>query len=427
MVLGPRTFAPFLAGILVLWPIIAYMGAQGYTGAVGIAVLLGLIYIRVRNIRPYAIAFGAFILWIVAAGFWAPEAKDLLTGDVFSGTFSMDMPGIRFGLTALAGTGVIAATYSIAVGAGRRSLNVIVGVAMVQFIGVVGTALFTPQILALLAPISDPVLEMPQNLIRNANSFMLLLPFLLAWIWHRSGSDYWRLAAVGLGLISVAAFAQTGTQTGIMGTVLALIGMAVVKIWPRNGFRIIFSTLAVYITLAPILLGWGVAQIRALGVPLPQSFFSRTYSWELVRSKIGEAPFKGHGLEASYTWTDTFGDHPEWLADAVARYHAEVEYAWEIYPVVPGHPHNMPLQVWADTGMIGASLAAIFLFFLGWRLKAPQDWSPVARYAAAGLVGACVAVSSFAYSMWNEAFWASAILAAAVILLQARQDGEAKV
>ncbi len=424
MTLGPRTFAPFLAGIMVLWPVIAYMGAQGYTGAVAIAALLGLVYVRVHEVRPYAIALIAMIVWIVAAGFWAPEAKSLLVGDVREGSFSMDMPGIRFGLTALAGLGVIVATYAVAARSSRVSLGVIVGVGLVQFFGVVATTLFTPQILQLLAPISDPVLEMPQNLIRNANAFMLLLPFLLAWFWHRETNDYWRIGAIGLTLTSFAAFIQTGTQTGLTGTFLMLACMAIVKVWPKNGFRIILSGIAVYVTLAPILLGWGVAQIRALGLPLPQSFFSRTYSWELVREKISEAPFMGHGLEASYTWTDTYGDHPAWLADAVARY--QVEFAWEIYPVVPGHPHNMPLQIWAETGMIGASLVAIFLFFLGWRLKPPADWSPITRYAAAGLIGVNVAVCSFAYSMWNEAFWASTILAAAVILLQARHDGEAK-
>ena len=84
----------------------------------------------------------------------------------------------------------------------------------------------------------------------------------------------------------------------------------------------------------------------------------------------------------------------------------------------------MPLQIWAETGFIGAALAAAFLFFLGSKLKSPSAWSPISKYAAAGLTGACVAICSFAYSMWNEAFWASAILAAAVVLVQARHDGK---
>lgn len=422
MTLGPKTFAPFLAGIMVLWPIVAYMGAQGYSGAVVIAALLGLAYVRVRSVPLYVLVLSAFILWVFAAGFWSPEAQDLLSGNLLAGSFSMEMPGVRLALTALAGFAVITATWAVAERSSRTSLGVIVGVAIVQFIGVVVTALFMPQILAALAPISDPVYEMPQNLIRNANAFALLLPFLLAWVWHRETSDYWRLAAIGLTMVSLAAFAQTGSQTAVFGTVFMLICMALVKAFPKTGFRILFTGLAGFVATAPILLGYGVSIIRDLGLPLPQSFFSRTYSWELVRGKISEAPFIGHGLEASHTWKDTFGDHPDWLADAAARY--EHDFAWEVYQVVPTHPHNMPLQIWAETGMIGASLAAMALFLFGWRLKAPEDWSPVTRYAAAGLIGICIAVCNFSYSMWNEAFWASAILAAAVILLQARHDGE---
>lgn len=423
MTLGPRTYAPILAAIMVLWPVIAYMGAQGYTGALAITGLLGVFYLRFSGIRLYALASLAFMAWIIAAGYWSPEAKSLLTGNVLSGSFSMEMPGIRLGLITASMFSTMVATLAIATRTSRISLSVIVAVAMIQFFGVVATALFMPQILSVLAPISDPVTEMPQNLLRNANSFALLLPFLLAWMWHRRTSDYWRLFVLGVILASLAAFAQTGTQTSMVGLGLMLALMMVVKLMPTNGFRVIFTTLAFYIATAPVLLGWGVQLLRNTGIALPESFFSRLYCWEYVRLKIGEAPFFGHGLEASQTWQDSFADHPEWLADAVARYGEDV--AWDKYHIVPLHPHNMALQVWAETGMVGASLAAIFILFLGWRLKSPKDWPPISRYAAAGLIGICFALSSFSLSMWNEAYWASVVLVAAVILLQARHKPEA--
>lgn len=422
MTLGPRTFAPILATFLVLWPIIAYMGAQGYTGAVAIAALLGLAYVRVKRVSIYAIAFLAFIAWVFAAGFWAPEAKDFMTGNLLAGSFSMDMPGVRFGLTALAGLAVLVAVGASAPKSSQISLNVITAAGFAQFGGVVVTAIFMPEILALLAPISDPVAEMPQNLLRNATSFLLLLPFLLAWLWHRPGSDFGPLFAVSMGVLTVAAIIQTGNQSAAVGTGLMLLAMAIVKCLPRNGFKVIFTSLAFYVVAAPMLISWALEHLRATGMPLPRSFFSRTYSWELVGSKVSEAPLIGHGPEATQVWRDTFGDHPEWLADATLRFGDS--YAWEVYRVIPIHPHNMPLQIWAETGMIGAILAAIFLFFLGWRLKAPADWPPISKYAAAGLIGACLAISSFAYSMWNEAFWASIVLASAVIFLRARHDGE---
>ena len=421
MTWGPRTFAPILAAMLVLWPVIAYMGAQGYSGAVAIAALLGLFFVRIPKLDRLTIVGGAFTLWVVIASFWGPEAEGLLVGDLGAGSFSIEMPGVRFALTALAGLGIFVVTGGVMTGTSQRSLNTIVGAGFVHLLSVVITAVFMAQILALLAPISDPVREMPQNVKRNANAFLMLLPFLLAWVWHRQSEPKWAFIAIGMGLVSFAAFVLTGTQTALMGMVLMLVTMAIVKHFPTNGFKIICGTLAAYIMATPILFSVGVARLRDLGMPLPESFFSRSYSWELVGAKIAESPILGHGPEASQTWTDTFGDHPEWLADAAARY--GFEYAWEVYRVIPIHPHNMSLQIWAETGLVGAILAAGFLLALGWRLKAPSDWPPISRYAAAGLIGACIASCSFSYSMWIEAVWGGVILASAVIFLQARQDG----
>lgn len=423
MTMGPRTYAPVLAAFLVLWPIIAYMGAQGYSGAIAIAALLALGFVRVRSIPIFVISGLAFAAWVLASGFWGPEAAGFVTGDLLAGSFSMDMPGVRFALTALAALAVLVAIAGCQKQASRLSLGVIVAAGLAQFGGVVVTALFMPEILALLAPFSDPVSEMPQNLIRNANTLLLLLPFLLAWVWHRDTSEYWPIWSMALAIISLAAFLQTGTQSAVIGMGCLLLAMLIVNRFPQNGFKILTSSLAVYIVAAPHLIGWGLAQIRASGLPLPKSFFSRSYSWDLVGAKIQESPVIGHGPEASHIWRDTFADHPDWLADAVARYGDQ--YAWEVYPIVPVHPHNMPLQIWSETGMVGAILAAVFVFFLGWRLKPPSEWPPVARYAAAGLIGVCLSLGSFAYSMWNEAFWASVVFAASVIFLQARHRGEA--
>jgi len=83
-------------------------------------------------------------------------------------------------------------------------------------------------------------------------------------MWHRTGSDYWRLAVIGVGLAAFAAFAQTGSQTALVGTLIMLACMAIIKISPQNGFRITFTSAAFFIVAAPILMGWGVDIIRRL-------------------------------------------------------------------------------------------------------------------------------------------------------------------
>lgn len=77
----------------------------------------------------------------------------------------------------------------------------------------------------------------------------------------------------------------------------------------------------------------------------------------------------------------------------------------------------MALQIWAETGMIGAVLAALAAVALGFHLPRPEALRPEIRYAAAGLTGAAAVIFSFAYSLWNEGFWASLALAAAAIIL----------
>ena len=84
------------------------------------------------------------------------------------------------------------------------------------------------------------------------------------------------------------------------------------------------------------------------------------------------------------------------------------------------------LQIWAETGMIGAVLAALSLVALAFHLPRPGDLPREIRLAIAGLAGAATVIFSFAYSLWNEGFWASLALAAAVIILWHRTLREAE-
>ncbi len=89
---------------------------------------------------------------------------------------------------------------------------------------------------------------------------------------------------------------------------------------------------------------------------------------------------------------------------------------------MPGHPHNMALQIWAETGLIGAVLVGFALVLLGFRLPQPDQMREDVRYAIAGVTGVALSLFSFAYNMWNEAFWSTVVLAAVAIILLAKRQ-----
>ena len=330
MTLGPRTFAPFLAGILgSLAHHRLYGRTRVYVARGASPRLLG------TGLCPGATGAGlcggpccACVAWIVAAQFWAPETKRFAhrSDDLLDGSFSMDMPGIRFGLTALAGLWCDSRDpVQLRRGPAASVSGVIVAVALVQFVGVVFTALFTPQILDAAGAgqrsgAGNAAKPDPQCQCLHAS---IAVPAGLGLAPEPPAITGGWAAVALLALITFCGVRpdRHADRTDRHGVHADLHQHRDQTLAPKNGFRILFSSLAVYVTLAPASarMGRGAAP-RASVCRCRNRSFSRTYSWELVRDKVSDSPFIGHGLEASYTWTDTYGDHPEWLADAVARY-----------------------------------------------------------------------------------------------------------
>ena len=193
-----------------------------------------------------------------------------------------------------------------------------------------------------------------------------------------------------------------------------LVAFLVMWALPRTGLRWLFTGVAAYIALAPVLIGGLLHLLTRMGVTLPGSFQSRAWSWDVVIGRIREAPVKGHGIDATKSWQETYAAHPDWLA--------QLPDFWAYYPVVPGHPHNMALQIWAETGLIGAGLAALTVLLIGWRLPAGDRLRPDVRLAIAGVLAAAVSLFSFSYSVWNEAFWATLALSVAGLVLLSRRE-----
>ncbi|RYG34702.1 MAG: hypothetical protein EON93_07660, partial [Burkholderiales bacterium] len=97
-----------------------------------------------------------------------------------------------------------------------------------------------------------------------------------------------------------------------------------------------------------------------------------------------------------------------WLGSGVGALRMERDVipsgVFEGQLLIPNHPHNMLLQLWAETGLVGATLAVAVLVLVAWRLPRPDALGPAMPRAAAIIGGFCASLISF--DLWNEAWWA---------------------
>jgi O-antigen ligase len=146
---------------------------------------------------------------------------------------------------------------------------------------------------------------------------------------------------------------------------------------------------------------------------LQPSAQQRIVIWGVTSAKVAEAPLFGHGLVAARALGRKEKESP--------KYEAGSPYMVSTGP----HAHNVYLQVWFDSGLVGIALmVSIGLFALTAISRVARAHQP-ALYAAFA-TGALMAASSF--SIWTRWFLASYALSAifAVLALKfavtARED-----
>lgn len=408
------TYTLYYAALFSLWPIVAFAGGQGFTAMLGLACLPALPLLRLsRNGALIPAVIAALVIWISISAIWSPVGGGLASGSLADGTFGVNAASLRIGLTALAGAAVISVLKRPTASSAPAAIDWVAAVILVQLTILLLLAAFTEQALNIFDGLSDKHSEAMQNIIRNANAFALALPVLAGAMIFRSGSAVTGTVIIVLitGLTCLA-FLGLGAHSAAISPIFALVAALIVFALGTSGFKVLFGALAAFVLSAPLVFRLVITVSESAGLTLPGSFQSRIWSWEAVIGKISESPWIGHGLGAVKSWQETYAEHPEKLA--------MVEPHWASYPVIPGHPHNMALQIWSETGLIGAALAAAVLIAIGFLLPSPKSLPASARYATAGLVGAATIAFSVSYSVWNDAYWASLTLLAGIIIIMAR-------
>lgn len=415
-------YAIVLAAAFVLWVPVALFGAQGYSGLMGLTAIGAAFFAPLLRTNLVVFPVLALALWSAASTLWSPEGGTMVAGALGQGTFNVDSASIRILLTVLAGTLTLAAAQRIPEGSGRMSLYVVTAMMALHGILTLIAGVFPQLALDSYAPFSDRLTEAPQNILRSANAYLLGLPILLGAACAFTGRA---MVGVCLGILaaSFTAFLYIGSDVAVLGIVTIAVSIGAVMIFLHNGFRILLAGISAIILISPILLGVGGAALNKSDAPLPCSVQSRIWAWQLTNEKMLEKPVTGHGIEASKEWRETFGDRPDLLNELDQKCRTD-EAAWEFYRILPGHPHNMGIQLWGETGLVGVLLAILSLLVIGWKLPKPGDMSLQTRVAAASLIGASFALFSLSYSIWNEAFWATIGIAAAGVILLDRATRE---
>ncbi len=381
-----------LCFVFAVWPVVAFVGALGFAPLTGVAALAtSPVWAPRLRIRIYMIALIAFFAYAAASALWSPRPSVLIDLEKLSVRSEI----LRVGLLLLAGGGLIAAAQTMNE-RGRMLVARIATIALiVQLVSVVVLTIFAePIVLGIYG--SEEQDEGAQNITRNALIMAVVSPFLVLGLVEGRGRVY----AIAIGAAVIAAEAAILIQREVDAGLLFLLIMAILYVilrkFRRSGFRIIGALIALAIMTAPF-----VFQVVSSGVEASAASNSIQYRqliWHSVIEIIWQNPIFGSGVGVLRTHLETI---PEGVF--VGQLH------------IPNHAHNMLLQLWVETGAVGATLISLAVVLASFRLPSPEHLGNATPRIAALIAGVMATWVSF--DLWNEWRWAvSALLCVLTIV-----------
>ena len=187
----------------------------------------------------------------------------------------------------------------------------------------------------------------------------------------------------------------------VIPTVLLAASFATLAWWrPKLGLTFAFSLAIASVVFAPALgLVSSLVDADLMG-KIPLSWEHRVrmwaYSWELIQ----QAPLIGHGFDAARVFDELTFRAPD----------------GRNITVMSMHPHNIGLQIWLETGIIGVFLTVGFLLALLKSTLKTCAQSPRA-FAAAGLIVTIATSGAVTVGVWQHWWWALIVLAVSLICL----------
>lgn len=207
------------------------------------------------------------------------------------------------------------------------------------------------------------------------------------------------LAAVGAVAESISGAAKLGLAVGL--AVFALAWCA-----RRMALGLVAGAMLGSVALAPMLgdVADRILPERLLAQLTRAHAQDRVDIWRSFGAAVRERPLTGTGFGTSAS----FGDTP-----AAQRVRPEFRPLLDV-----GHPHNAPLQIWAELGAVGAVLAALIMALT---LRAIERLEGLPLALALALTGGGLAASLVGQGAW-QGWWPAGIGASLVWFSLAVRD-----
>jgi O-antigen ligase len=379
-----RWTAGVIAGLLVLTPLLGWAGSLGFAPAVALAGLLTALSVRIRTEdRALLLALFTALVWACASAFWSPWRPADLD----------EQTGLKLVF--------MLALYGCAVSAARAvpearlprllsGLATVAGVlALLLLFEALTSAAGYKVLLGLIGQAVRPDYAI-KNVAQGLYVLTLLAPPALAAV---SGRTRWILGLVlGAGIIGPALV--FGYDAPLLALACAILAAGLVLGLPSLGPRLLAGLSAGGFLLAPVLAkgAFALGLDERIAPLLSESWLQRLGYWGKAVDWIWARPLPGWGLDASRA----FG------------------------PGIQLHPHNAPLQIWMELGLIGAVAAAIVWASIFSGLSRPVR-TPAAAAATATAV-AYLIFGAVSFGVWQEWWLALGALSAlaCILVLRAR-------
>lgn len=376
-----------LIGACAIAPILAWLWPRDFWIAPTLVGLLGLPAARLREQdRPAAIILFAALIWAAVSTLWSPYHPSKL-GESTILKLAFELP--------LYGNAVLAARRADPALA-KRALQVLAWGCAIYGLVLLAEALTQGALYKGLRDIWGPLRSDLAEARIGHSTYVLGVLWPMAACGASRGARPWLALAMFAG--TGAAALAFGDDAPVLALILAPLAAILVWRWPVGGPRFL-AVVAVLLFLAMPVVVWSVRRVfdyGALMAALPETDSLRLGYWSHAVDWIGLRPLQGWGLDASRS----FG------------------------PGIKLHPHNQPLQVWMELGVVGAMLAAAFWGVTLAGLARPQARLTAGAAAASASVYLLFGVN---FGVWQE-WWLGlgALIAMLTVLnFQARRPDPA--